>query len=95
MEKGGCMKKFLLVFSLLTFVSVSVAFTFTDDPKKSDSACPYIQKMESSGCPYMNNKIQQEGSTENKSECPYFKGNSEKSKEIKNRIDKKLENIKT
>lgn len=89
------MKKFLLIFSFLIFVSVSVAFTFTDDPKKSDSDCPYIQKMESSKCPYLNNKIQQDGSTENKIDCPYSSGNSEKSEELKKRIDKKLEIIKT
>lgn len=89
------MKKFLLVFSLLTFVSVSVAFTFTDDPKKSESACPYIQKMESSGCPYLDKKTQQNGSNENKSECPYSKGNSEKSKENRNSNSKKIETIKT
>jgi len=89
------MKKFLLVFGLVTFVSVSVAFTFSDDPKKSESSCPYIQKMESSNCPYLNNKTQKEGSTDSKNECPYSKGNSEKSKELKKSENKVLETIRT
>jgi hypothetical protein len=95
MEKGGCMKKFLLFFSLLTFVSVSVAFTFTDDPKKSESTCPYLQKMESSDCPYLKNKLQNEGSLENKSQCPYSNENSEKSTEKKKDSTRKIQNIRT
>lgn len=89
------MKKFLLVFSLLIFVSASLAFTLTDDPQKSESACPYIQKMESSNCPYMNNKIQKEYKLENKSECPYSGKNSESSKEVEIKSNKTIKNIKT
>ncbi len=89
------MRKFILAISLLTFVSISVSFTFSGDSKKSASACPYVQKMESSNCPYLNNKMNKEGSTELQSECPYSKGNSEKSNEFKNEENKRIENIRS
>ncbi|MCX7610479.1 MAG: hypothetical protein N2043_02690 [Ignavibacterium sp.] len=89
------MKKFLLVFFSLYFVSISVAYTLTDDPKKSGSNCPYIQKMESSKCPFLNNKPQGNDSNSSNSECPYSKKNSEKSKEMKKNSEISIQVIRT
>jgi len=90
------MKKFVLFFSLITFISLSVAFTFTDDPKKSN--CPYLNKTQSSECPYLNGKSGSENSDKSNNSCPFMDGkqeNSKKSIETDKKQQKKLETIKT
>lgn len=70
------MKRFILSLAVLTVLSFSLAFSTSNDDKKSDSKtkCPYLQQQVQSECPYSGKLSEDKSKDEAAKQCPFLNG---------------------
>jgi hypothetical protein len=66
------MKYFLSLIAFIIFLSLSLAFTFSDGKNISKSNSPFLNKINSSSCPYLYYKTQIHNYDNRTDFCPYF-----------------------